>query len=119
MADSPAKADGGSERKPAGYKSWKKKYRKMRIVFDQKMHECEELHKQEAKAASTVKRLAIENEYVCKTFLDLASICHSMNHDLTSHSSLQPTIRSPPRGQQLSTDPPRAADRPLSRTSLR
>jgi hypothetical protein len=36
----------------------------MRIVFDQKMHECEELHKQEAKAASTVKRLAIENEYV-------------------------------------------------------
>lgn len=64
MADSPAKADGGSERRPAGYKSWKKKYRKMRIVFDQKMHECEELHKQEAKAASTVKRLAIENEYV-------------------------------------------------------
>lgn len=66
MADSPAKADGGSERRPAGYKSWKKKYRKMRIVFDQKMHECEELHKQEAKAASTVKRLAIENEYVCR-----------------------------------------------------
>ncbi|KAM0453390.1 hypothetical protein ACHAPV_006172 [Trichoderma viride] len=62
MADSPAKADGGSERRPAGYKSWKKKYRKMRIVFDQKMHECEELHKQEAKAASTVKRLAIEND---------------------------------------------------------
>ncbi|KAK4068804.1 uncharacterized protein Triagg1_7164 [Trichoderma aggressivum f. europaeum] len=64
MADSPAKADGGSERRPAGYKSWKKKYRKMRIVFDNKMHECEELHKQEAKAANTVKRLAIENEYV-------------------------------------------------------
>lgn len=62
MADSPAKADGGSERRPAGYKSWKKKYRKMRIVFDHKMHECEELHKQEAKAANTVKRLAIENE---------------------------------------------------------
>lgn len=66
MADSPAKADGGSERRPAGYKSWKKKYRKMRIVFDQKMHKCEELHKQEAKAASTVKRLAIENEYVSR-----------------------------------------------------
>jgi hypothetical protein len=64
MADSPAKADGGSERKSAGYKSWKKKYRKMRIAFDNEMHVCEELHKQEAKAANTVKRLAIENEYV-------------------------------------------------------
>ena len=62
MAESPSKADGGADRRTTGYKSWKKKYRKMRIVFDQKMHECEELHKQEAKAAATVKRLAIENE---------------------------------------------------------
>ncbi|GFP57009.1 hypothetical protein ACSS6W_004440 [Trichoderma asperelloides] len=71
MADSPAKADGGSERRPAGYKSWKKKYRKMRIVFDQKMHECEELHKQEAKAASTVKRLAIENDRLLDLLLEV------------------------------------------------
>lgn len=83
MADSPAKADGGSERRPAGYKSWKKKYRKMRIVFDHKMHECEELHKQEAKAANTVKRLAIENEYV--QFL-LSLITTSRNYILTRHS---------------------------------
>ncbi|KAL7926068.1 hypothetical protein ACQKWADRAFT_281698 [Trichoderma austrokoningii] len=71
MADSPAKADGGSERRPAGYKSWKKKYRKMRIVFDQKMHECEELHKQEAKAASTVKRLAIENDRLLDLLIEV------------------------------------------------
>lgn len=46
------------------YKSWKKKYRKMRIVFDHKMHESEELHKQEQKALAMAKRIAIENEYV-------------------------------------------------------
>ncbi|KAL7796032.1 IEC3 subunit of the Ino80 complex, chromatin re-modelling domain-containing protein [Trichoderma ceciliae] len=71
MADSPAKADGGTERRPAGYKSWKKKYRKMRIVFDNEMHECEELHKQEAKAAATVKRLAIENDRLLDLLLEV------------------------------------------------
>jgi hypothetical protein len=44
------------------YKSWKKKYRKMRITFDQKMHEGEALHKQEQLALETVKRIAIMNE---------------------------------------------------------
>lgn len=44
------------------YKSWKKKYRKMRITFDQKMHDCEELHRQESKALATAKQIAIENE---------------------------------------------------------
>lgn len=58
------KLEDGAERHKAGYKSWKKKYRKMRITFDQKMHECEDLHKQEAKALATVKRIAVENEYV-------------------------------------------------------
>ncbi|CAF3559977.1 unnamed protein product [Fusarium graminearum] len=62
MEDSPVKTEGASRHR-AGYKSWKKKYRKMRIVFDQKMHDGEELHKQEDKAAALVKRLAVENEY--------------------------------------------------------
>ncbi|KAL3963184.1 hypothetical protein ACCO45_000188 [Purpureocillium lilacinum] len=54
MADSPSKADDGPlERRSAGYKSWKKKYRKMRIVFDQKMQQSEELHKREDKASAT------------------------------------------------------------------
>jgi hypothetical protein len=44
------------------YRSWKKKYRKMRIVFDQKMHEGEELHKLEQKALETARRLAISKE---------------------------------------------------------
>lgn len=61
MSESPIKAEDGAavERKAApaaaGYKSWKKKYRKMRIRFDGKMHDGEELHKQEARASAMVK----------------------------------------------------------------
>jgi hypothetical protein len=44
------------------YKSWKKKYRKLRLVFDQKMQESEDLHRLEQKAMRTAKRLAVENE---------------------------------------------------------
>jgi len=46
------------------YRSWKKKYRKMRIIFDQKMHEGEELHRLEQKALATAKRLAVQKECV-------------------------------------------------------
>lgn len=35
----------------------------MRIIFDKKMQDGEDLHKQEAKACATAKRIAIENEY--------------------------------------------------------
>lgn len=44
------------------YRSWKKKYRKMRIVFDQNMHEGEDLHRLEQKALATARRLAIQKE---------------------------------------------------------
>lgn len=44
------------------YKSWKKKYRKMRITFDERMRTSEDLHQLEQKAMRTAKRLAIENE---------------------------------------------------------
>lgn len=50
------------------YRSWKKKYRKMRIKFDQKMHEGEELHKLEQKALATARRLAVQKEYAALTF---------------------------------------------------
>ncbi|KAH8672972.1 IEC3 subunit of the Ino80 complex, chromatin re-modelling-domain-containing protein [Ilyonectria robusta] len=71
MDDSPVKTEGGAARHRAGYKSWKKKYRKMRIVFDQKMHDGEELHKQEAKAAALVKRLAVENDRLLDILLEV------------------------------------------------
>ncbi|TDZ53891.1 INO80 complex subunit 3 [Colletotrichum trifolii] len=55
------------------YKSYKKKYRKMRIKFDQKMHDCEDLHHQEAKAFATAKRIAIENDRILDLLMDMNS----------------------------------------------
>jgi hypothetical protein len=54
---------GSHDAKPP-YKSWKKKYRKMRLGFDVAMSKSEELHRLEQKALRTAKRLAVENEYV-------------------------------------------------------
>lgn len=59
---SPDKPVEPESKRKAGYKSWKKKYRKMRIDFDEKMAEGEEIFRQESKAQATVKRLAVENE---------------------------------------------------------
>ncbi|KAI0554447.1 IEC3 subunit of the Ino80 complex, chromatin re-modelling-domain-containing protein [Xylaria curta] len=53
------------------YKSWKKKYRKMRITFDQRMRESEDLHSLELKAMRTAKRLAIENDRLMDLLLDI------------------------------------------------
>lgn len=58
--------DGGpdvtmADAKPT-YKSWKKKYRKMRIKFDESMAHGEQLYQQEQKALKKIKQLAIYNE---------------------------------------------------------
>lgn len=53
------------------YKSWKKKYRKMRIVFDDRMRMSEELHQLEQKAMRTAKRLAIENDRLMDLLMDI------------------------------------------------
>ncbi|KAI1372021.1 IEC3 subunit of the Ino80 complex, chromatin re-modelling-domain-containing protein [Hypoxylon crocopeplum] len=53
------------------YRSWKKKYRKMRIKFDQQMQEIETLHKLEQKAMRTAKRLAIENDRLLDLLMDI------------------------------------------------
>lgn len=60
--------DGGpdvtmADAKPT-YKSWKKKYRKMRIKFDESMAQGEQLYQQEQKALKKIKQLAIYNEQV-------------------------------------------------------
>lgn len=59
--------DGGldvrmADAKPT-YKSWKKKYRKMRIKFDNLQAQNEELYQLEQKALARTKQLAIQNEY--------------------------------------------------------
>ncbi|KAI5867115.1 IEC3 subunit of the Ino80 complex, chromatin re-modelling-domain-containing protein [Durotheca rogersii] len=59
-----------AETRPS-YKSWKKKYRKMRIKFDQQMQEIETLHKLEQKAMRTAKRLAIENDRLMDLLVDI------------------------------------------------
>lgn len=59
--------DGGSDIRMADakptYKSWKKKYRKMRIKFDNLQAQNEELYQLEQKALARTKQLAIQNEY--------------------------------------------------------
>ncbi|PFH60454.1 hypothetical protein XA68_10929 [Ophiocordyceps unilateralis] len=74
MDDDEGVARGGqvSERgRSSGYKSWKKKYRKMRIVFDRKMQQGEELHRKEDRASATVKRLAVENDRLLDLLLEI------------------------------------------------
>lgn len=55
-------ADSGLADSKPSYRSWKKKYRKMRVVFDQKMQEGEALYKLEQEALRTARRLAVEKE---------------------------------------------------------
>jgi hypothetical protein len=60
-----AEDDSHDKKMPDGkpsYRSWKKKYRKMRVRFDEKMREGENLYKLEQKALETANRLAVENE---------------------------------------------------------
>lgn len=76
MADDDMKnEDGGpdvrmADSKPT-YKSWKKKYRKMRIKFDQKMSQGEDLYQQEVKAMRKIKQLAIYNDRLLDLLTDI------------------------------------------------
>lgn len=81
LARSPSRTDGDEVKTEDGapdvrmahvkptYKSWKKKYRKMRIKFDGIMAHGEELYRQEQKALKKAKQLAIYNECVPDTHL--------------------------------------------------
>ncbi|KAG5918654.1 hypothetical protein E4U42_006778, partial [Claviceps africana] len=71
MDDTTINGDLSADHRSSGYKSWKKKYRKMRIRFDKKMQECEDLHKKEEKASATVKRLAVETDRILDLLLDV------------------------------------------------
>ncbi|KAK4164464.1 IEC3 subunit of the Ino80 complex, chromatin re-modelling-domain-containing protein [Cladorrhinum sp. PSN259] len=65
-------ADADLKMKPS-YRSWKKKYRKMRVVFDEKMQENDNLHKLEQKALATARRLAIQKDRLLDLLLELNS----------------------------------------------
>ena len=51
------------------YKSWRKKYRKMRATFDGVLEENKRLFKEEMKLEATAKRLREELEYVLLTHI--------------------------------------------------
>lgn len=53
------------------YKSWKKKYRKMRIKFDESMTHGEQLYQQEQKALKKIKQLAIYNDRLLDLLTDI------------------------------------------------
>ncbi|SPO06653.1 uncharacterized protein DNG_09345 [Cephalotrichum gorgonifer] len=68
--------NGNDEGEPAvdqrpKYRSWKKKWRKLRITFDQKGSEAEVLWNQEQKAKATIKRIAIENDRLLDLLADI------------------------------------------------
>ncbi|KAH8171437.1 IEC3 subunit of the ino80 complex, chromatin re-modelling domain-containing protein [Sarocladium implicatum] len=91
------KSIGNGDAGKAGYKSWKKKYRKMRITFDSKMHDSEELHRQEEKASAIVKRLAIENDRLLDTLTEvnrLSQIPNDKRIDVSSPTSADPSLTS-------------------------
>ncbi|PBP16459.1 hypothetical protein BUE80_DR012839 [Diplocarpon rosae] len=53
------------------YKSFKKKYRKMKVKFDEVMRESNDLYVEEQRANSTVKRLAQENDQILDLLLEM------------------------------------------------
>lgn len=63
----------------------RRKYRKMRIAFERKMRESDELFKSEQKALATIKRLNEENEYVMK--LNLTSRAILTDGPIVSYAS--------------------------------
>ncbi|KAJ4395921.1 hypothetical protein N0V93_000137 [Gnomoniopsis smithogilvyi] len=73
-ADQVKHEDGGpdvrmADAKPT-YKSWKKKYRKMRIKFDNLQAQNEELYQMEQRALARTKQLAIQNDRMLDLLLD-------------------------------------------------
>lgn len=62
-ASAPATTDLTNETRPK-YKSWRKKYRKMKTRFDDVMKANSNMFKEEQKLESLAKRLQEQNEYM-------------------------------------------------------
>ncbi|KAI9784270.1 MAG: hypothetical protein M1839_002331 [Geoglossum umbratile] len=58
------------------YKSYRKKFRKMKLKFDHVMRESESLFKEERRANETVRRLAQENDQLLELLLDINDSDH-------------------------------------------
>ncbi|TVY81529.1 hypothetical protein LSUE1_G007400 [Lachnellula suecica] len=71
MGDSPAAAQEKSQDSRPKYKSFRKKFRKMMHVFDEKMYHSNALYTQEQKAEQKAKKLAQENDRLLDLLLDV------------------------------------------------
>ncbi|CAI4212227.1 unnamed protein product [Parascedosporium putredinis] len=86
------------------YRSWKKKWRKLRVTFDHKMQEAEVLWLREQKAKATIKRIAIENDRLLDLLTDINECPQvpfekrfagaSLSYDAPEPSSLLKTLES-------------------------
>ncbi|CAK7233671.1 hypothetical protein SBRCBS47491_008691 [Sporothrix bragantina] len=61
----------GETAKGKPYRSWKKKFHKLRVDFDVSMEANEKLHKEETNALQTTKRLAVEIDRILDLLLDI------------------------------------------------
>lgn len=62
---------GGMDPRRKPYKSWRKKYRKLKLQFDAKMKESDEMFKQEHRAVEVVRRLQESNHQLLEMLADL------------------------------------------------
>ncbi|KAH6713181.1 IEC3 subunit of the Ino80 complex, chromatin re-modelling-domain-containing protein [Leptodontidium sp. MPI-SDFR-AT-0119] len=77
------------------YKSFKKKFRKMKIKFDEAMRQSNDLYLEEQRANKAAKRLAQENDQILDLLLDInnsAQIPVDKRFDLTPEDGILSTI---------------------------
>jgi hypothetical protein len=91
-----------SDRPP--YKSWRKKYRKMRHVFDTQLEQNKVLFRQEHKLEGTARRLREELDELLEILLDV-------NQSPAIPSELRFDVRLPSQKQQQSLVPPEVTPR--------
>ncbi|KAG4429273.1 hypothetical protein IFR05_015240, partial [Cadophora sp. M221] len=88
------------------YKSFKKKFRKMKIKFDEAMHQSNELYLEEQRANKAAKRLARENDQILDLLLDInnsAQIPVDKRFDLTPEDDILSDIPPLITGEELAS----------------
>ncbi|KAL9085708.1 MAG: hypothetical protein Q9165_007457 [Trypethelium subeluteriae] len=87
------------------YRSWRKKYRKMKLKFDEKMKESGSLCKEEIRAKEVARRLQEQNDRILDMLLDI-------NSSLQIPSDMRFNLHDPSRTPPLSAIPELESDDP-------
>ncbi|KAF4633049.1 hypothetical protein G7Y89_g5073 [Cudoniella acicularis] len=108
--------DAGQEKNEAvrpTYKSFKKKFRKMRIKFDEKMRQSNDWYIREQKAEEQLKRLAIENDQLLDLLLDVNNSAQipaekriDMSVDVPSLTAVPPLVSNEDLARAAQIDTP-------------